>query len=188
MTDPFERDTLAVLPDVLRFAKSLEGDADAAADLVQDTYVRAYAARETFDHARGARQWLFTICRNVFLRSRERARWQVAVEDDAELEVLAAVRLHKYAVRNGREEVFTAVDLGPALDRAVAQLAEPYRIVFALVDIGDLSYADAAAQLGIAVGTVRSRLFRARRELQGHLIEHGRDLGIVRIPEQELPQ
>jgi RNA polymerase sigma-70 factor (ECF subfamily) len=177
-----------VLPDVLRFAKSLEGDADAAADLVQETYVRAFAARGTFDQARGARQWLFTICRNAFLRSRERARWQVPVEDDAELETLASVYLHKAATGAGREDVFETIDFGPALERALASLPEVYRVVFAMVDVGDLSYAEASAQLGVPLGTVRSRLFRARRELQAHMIEHARDFGMSHDAKEERAQ
>lgn len=175
----FERDTLAVLPDVLRFAKSLEPDADAAADLVQDTYLRAYRARETFDQARGARQWLFTICRNVFLRSRERTKWVVAVEDDAQLDEWANISAHEAAVDAGCGDVFTSIDFGPALERGMATLAEPYRVAFALVDVGDLSYAEAAAALGCPVGTVRSRLFRARRELQAHMVAHARDAGFL---------
>jgi RNA polymerase sigma-70 factor (ECF subfamily) len=174
----FERETLAVLPDVMRFAKSLESDHDAAGDLVQETYLRAYDARSTFDVARGVRPWLFAICRNIFLRSRERSRWMVAVEDDAELEALAMAQRHNDAVRDGCGDAFATIDFGPALARAMASLSEPYRVVVALVDVGELSYAEAAEQLGIPVGTVRSRLFAARRRLQAHLLAHARDAGL----------
>ena len=58
-------------------------------------------------------------------------------------------------------------------------LSEPFRVVFALVDIGGLEYAEVAKELSIPVGTVRSRLFRARRELQQHLIDYARDAGLV---------
>jgi len=179
MAGDFERDTLHALPDVMRFAKSLERDADAAADLVQDTYLQAFRARHTFDQSHGTRQWLFTICRNTFLRTRERARWTVTVEDDAELEMLANIGLHKQAQSGGYDDVFARLDFGPALQRAMMDLPDPYRIVFALVDIGDCSYAEVAAQLGVPVGTVRSRLFRARRELQVSLIAFARDAGLT---------
>lgn len=179
MTDAFDRETLAVLPDVLRFAKFLEGDADAAADLVQETYLRAYSARASFDASRAVRQWLFTICRNVFLRSRERSRWTVPLESDAELEATMIVEPHRHAVTCGLDAPFTAIDFFPALERGLAQLAEPYRVAFALVDMGELSYQEAAEQLGVPIGTVRSRLFRARRVLQESLIAHALDAGIA---------
>jgi RNA polymerase sigma-70 factor (ECF subfamily) len=178
-TDAFERETLRFLPDVLRFAQSLARDQVAADDLVQETYLRAYKARETFKPEMGARQWLFTICRNVFLRGKEREKWTVASLDDPEEETLAVIALHEAAQAGGYEDLFERLDFGPALKRAMDMLAEPFRVVFALVDVGGLEYAEAARELGIPVGTVRSRLFRARRELQQHLVAFARDAGIA---------
>jgi RNA polymerase sigma-70 factor (ECF subfamily) len=174
----FDCETLQFLPDLLRFAKSLTRDGDAAQDLVQETFLRAYRSRATFQSG-STRQWLFTICRNVFLRSREREKWTVEVEDDAQLEVLATVNMHNTAKREGYEDVWEQVDFGPALERAMAKLPEPYRVVFALVDVGDQSYAEVAEALDVPIGTVRSRLFRARRELQSALIDFARDAGVV---------
>jgi RNA polymerase sigma-70 factor (ECF subfamily) len=174
----FDRETLQFLPDLLRFAKSLTRNGDEAQDLVQDTFLRAYRSRATFQLG-STRQWLFTICRNVFLRSREREKWTVEVEDDAQLEILATVHLHKTAKRDGYDDVWTQIDFGPALERAMAKLPEPFRVVFALVDVGDQSYAEVAEALDVPIGTVRSRLFRARRELQSALIDFARDAGVV---------
>jgi len=178
--DAFEQEVLRFLPDVHRFAVSLAKDASDADDLVQETYLRAYKARATFKPDTGTRQWLFTICRNVFLRAKERERWVTAsLDDDATAETLATVELHRGARAGGYVDVFDRLDFGPALQRAMDMLAEPFRVVFSLVDIGGLEYAEAAEALGIPVGTVRSRLFRARRELQQHLIEFARDAGVV---------
>lgn len=174
------RETLRFLPDVHRFAISLARDAADAEDLVQETYLRAYKSRDTFRPDAGTRQWLFTICRNVFLRARERDRRFVdAPEVDAAAESEGTVALHRQAVAGDYADVYGRLDFGPALERAMAMLAEPFRVVFALVDVGGMEYAEAAAALGIPVGTVRSRLFRARRELQQHLIHFARDAGIV---------
>ena len=175
----FEAETLRFLPDVVRFARSLTRNVDDADDLVQDTYLRAYRARDTFQPGTSTRQWLFTICRNSFLRTRERGKWVTTVEDDATLEVLASVGLHKDAERGGYADIFDRIDFGPALEKAMAKLSEPFRVVFALVDLGDQSYAEVAESLNIPVGTVRSRLFRARRELQSSLIDFARDAGIA---------
>lgn len=176
----FEQEIIPFLPDVHRFARSLARDASDADDLVQETYLRAYKARDTFKPDAGTRQWLFTICRNVFLRGKERAKWVTAsLDDDPATETLASVELHRAARDGGYADVYDRLDFGPALREAMGRLAEPFRIVFSLVDIGGLGYAEAADALGIPVGTVRSRLFRARRELQQHLIEFARDAGLV---------
>lgn len=145
---------------------------------MQETYLRAFNARHTFKPGVGTRQWLSTICRNAFLRGRE--RWVVAsVDDDPDEESRGSVALHIAARDNGYEDVYDRIDFGPALDRAVASLADQYRVAFTLVDIGGFEYAEAAEALGVPVGTVRSRLFRARRELQQHLIAHARDAGLI---------
>jgi RNA polymerase sigma-70 factor (ECF subfamily) len=182
VTDPFEREMLHYLPDVMRFAGSLERDPDAAADLVQDTYLHGVRGRASFDASRALRPWLFTICRNLYLRGRHRARFFVEIEDDADLEVMANMHLHNSVKASGMPDPFLRIDFGPALARAMAALSDPYRVVFALVDVGDLSYQEAADALGLPIGTIRSRLFRARRELQATLIEYARDAGIVPTP------
>ena len=177
--DEFEQETMRFLPDVRRFALALTRDTAEADDLVQETYRRAFRARDTFKPNAGTRQWLFTIARNAFLRGKERERWVTAsLDGDPAEETLGMVAVHRAATESGIEDVYDRIDFGPALQRAMAMLAEPFRVVFALVDIGGLEYAEAARELGIPVGTVRSRLFRARRELQQHLIAFARDAGI----------
>jgi len=180
----FEEEVLRFLPDVVRFARSLAREPADADDLVQETYLRAFRGRHTFQPDAGTRQWLFTICRNVFLRSLARDKRLTQPEDDAELETLASVALHREARSGGYEDVFSRLDFGPALERAMARLPEPFRVAFALVDIGELSYAEAAEALNVPVGTVRSRLFRARRELQESLIDYARDAGLA-VPHKE---
>lgn len=183
--DAFEAETIRFLPDIRRFALALARDAADADDLVQETYLRAFKARDTFKPHAGTRQWLFTICRNAFLRGRERERWITAsVDDDPGEETAGMVALHRAATEAGVEDVYDRLDFGPALEKAMAMLADPFRVVFALVDIGGLGYAEAARELGVPVGTVRSRLFRARRELQQHLLAFARDAGFGRSAAQ----
>lgn len=175
----FEEEMLAHLPDVMRYAKSLTRDAADADDLVQETYLRAFRSRHTFIAGSDGRRWLFTIARNLFLRERERAGRVVAVEDEPELDAMATALAFAEARQDGLDAALAHPDLGPAIARAIADLPEPFRLVVALVDVEGLDYATAAEQLGIPVGTVRSRLFRARRTLQQALAAHGRDLGLV---------
>lgn len=128
------------------------------------------------------RRWLFTICKNVFLRSVERERDTVSIDGDAGDEAVAAARLHNELVASGDDGLFDRIDAGPAIERALRALAPAYRAVVALVDLEGHGYADAADILEVPVGTVRSRLFRARRLLQESLREHARDAGVGGIP------
>jgi RNA polymerase sigma-70 factor, ECF subfamily len=173
----FEREALPWLDDVYRFALSLtrnEADAD---DIVQETYLRAYRSWHTFERGSDARRWLFTICRNAFLRTRERARHQVELED-GDVEAVASEVAENAGAFSGDERLLTRLDLGPALSDALARLSEPFRSAVTLVDVEDQSYEAAAEILGVPIGTVRSRLFRGRRLLQQMLTEYARDAGI----------
>jgi RNA polymerase sigma-70 factor, ECF subfamily len=167
------------LESVIRFARSLARNRDDAADLVQATYLRAFRRWETYQRGTNARPWLFTICRNIYLREQSRDRRLVNVESDPELDVLASVGLHAAAQRGGYDDVFERVDLEPAIEAAIAALPDDHRIVVGMVDIEGRSYAEVAEMLGVPIGTVRSRLFRARRVLQEQLIDFARDAGLV---------
>ncbi len=178
----FEQDALRCLDDVARFAHSLARGADDADDLVQETYLRAFRSRHTWREGGDMRRWLFTICKNVFLRANERARETVSLDGDAGDEALAAVRLHNEFVASGDEGLFDRIDAAPAIARALDALAPAYRAVVALVDLEGYNYGDAAAMLDVPVGTVRSRLFRARRLLQESLRLHASDAGVRTTP------
>ena len=189
MTDTLLRDAdfdatvLAALPHVVRFARSLAHDDALADDLVQETYLRAYRSWATFKPGADARRWLFTICRNVYLRHREReARVVDTSGEDAELESLAAAVEHGQADRSGLGDLLDRIEVAPAIRQALADVPEVYRTAAILVDVEGESYDAAAEILGVPVGTVRSRLFRARRLLQQSLFKYAVDAGIVRAP------
>ena len=175
----FHAEALRWLPEVTRFALSLTRDESDADDLVQETYLKAYEAWDTYTPGTECRGWLFTICRHSFYRRRLREERQVTC-DDPELEALAAVAVHASARQGGYADLFARFDLSEAIDRAIAALPEAFRDVVLLVDVNDQSYEAAADTLDVPVGTVRSRLFRARRLLQEALIDHARDAGLVR--------
>jgi RNA polymerase sigma-70 factor (ECF subfamily) len=175
--DSFARDALPWMDDVYRFALSLTRDPNDAQDIVQETYLRAYRSWHTFEPGSDCRRWLFTICRNAFLRSRQQTRHEVdAIDGDAE--ALASAREHSEMIADGTNQLLASVDLGPALSRALADLDEPFRSAVQLVDVEDQSYESAAEILGVPIGTVRSRLFRARRQMQQKLRAHARDAGL----------
>jgi RNA polymerase sigma-70 factor (ECF subfamily) len=178
----FEREALACLPDVARFARSLTRDPTAADDLVQETFLLAYKGYASFRAGENVRRWLFSICHHSWLRIAQREKRLVLTTDgeDAELETLGAVMGHVAAQRSGLDQFVTSIDVGPAISAAIETLAPPFRAVVMLVDVDGASYDEAAAVLDVPVGTIRSRLFRARRLLQEQLFDHARDLGVTR--------
>ncbi len=179
-TSSFEALTLPHLKAVARYAHSLTREVAAAEDLVQDTYLIAAQSWHTFIAGSECRAWLFTICRHRFLRSQKREQRQEPV-DDATLETLATARGHEAARADGLSGAFERQEVLDAVQGAIAALPEAYREVAILVDLHDNSYESAASILGVPVGTVRSRLFRARRLLQEQLLTHARDLGLGRV-------
>lgn len=179
--EAFEREALPCLASVRRYALSLTHDAADAEDLAQDTFLRAWRLWHSFVPGSDCRHWLFAICRNAFLRARERRAETVVVasldERGDEMPVEAALARRRAA--EASPDAGASFDVGEAIERALLRVPEPYRSALRLVDVDDQSYGTAAAVLRVPVGTVRSRLFRARRLMQEQLLAHARDLGLV---------
>ena len=176
----FEEVALPLIPDVSRFAYSLTRDSDEADDLVQDTYLRAFRAWSSFTPGTNIRGWLFTICKNTFRRRFKREKLRVEIEreggdDDAMPIVMSQIG----ATRRGLGDLFDRLDVRPALAAALDELPDLFRAIVQLVDIEGLSYQEAADVLEVPVGTVRSRLFRARRRLQEALLVQAADMGLT---------
>ena len=176
-TPDFEEVALPHLPAVARFALSLTRDRADADDLVQEVFLRAFKGWHTFDPTQDARRWLFTITRNTFLRLRQRQARYVE-SDEGDLDAMPAIQEHAVARDAGRLASLDALDVAPAVRAAIDALPEPHHSILVLVDLEEQSYEEAAAILGIPVGTVRSRLFRARRMVQAALVKYAEDAGM----------
>ena len=163
--EAFRAEALRWLPNVSRYARLLTRNQSDADDLAQETFLRAYMNWTTFRPGSDCRKWLFTICRNFYLRDQQRGSRIVGV-DDPEVDVVGVSALYWQAAERGIENLFDRIDLAPALERGLRDMLPEYREVVLLIDIEDYTYADAAMALDVPVGTVRSRLFRARRLLQ----------------------
>ncbi len=147
---------------LLRVARTLTGNPADAEDLVQETVIRAFRALERFDGAH-PRAWLLTILRHTNMNMHRRQRPDL-VED------WAAVRGAKPAfgavgVPSPEDTVMDHM-LDEDLERAVSSLDPRFRSVLLLVDVDRLTYAEAADALGVPVGTVMSRLSRARNRVR----------------------
>lgn len=176
----FQAAAIPHLDDVHRFALSLTRDAANADDVVQETFLRAYRSWHTFQPGTDARKWLFAIARNVYLRTLEKERRTVELKD-GDTEALDALSVIDTSDRDGgADRVLSRIDLRPALQQALTDLAEPYKSTVVLVDLEDQTYDEAAQVLGVPIGTVRSRLFRGRRILQEQLLRYAQDAGFAR--------
>ena len=179
--EAFEQEALPWLDDVYRFALSLTRDEADAEDIVQDTFLRAYRSWNTYAAGSDCRRWLFTICRNAFLRSRERERRTIELsEGERDAFATGTLSLADASSPAPLEDILYRADLLPAIERALERVPAPFRSALVLVDIEEQSYEAAAEILGVPIGTVRSRLFRGRRIMQDLLVAHARDAGIVR--------
>ena len=143
---------------LLRVAQSLTGNTADAEDLVQETLIRAYKAVARFD-GRHPRAWLLTILRRTHMNMHRRQRPEVVADWDA----LSGTRpAFGAAEQPSAEDEVVDQSLHHELVKALTGLDPRFRAALWLVDVNDLSYADAAAVLGVPVGTVMSRLSRAR--------------------------
>lgn len=173
----FERDVLPHLDLMYRVALRLTGDAASAEDLVQDAVLKAFRAWGTFRQGTNARGWLLTILRNTFINDyRRRRRTPVHVDlDVAEQHAL----VHEHAGQDPEGEFFHAL-VDDRIIAAIDALPEEFREVVVLSDVEGLGYAQIAETVGVPVGTVKSRLFRARKQLQAALLEYAIEAGVVR--------
>jgi RNA polymerase sigma-70 factor (ECF subfamily) len=164
-SDAFERYVLPEIEVLLRVAQSLTGNTADAEDLVQDTLVRAYRSIDRFD-GRYPRAWLLTILRRTHINRNRRRRPELLRDPDAEMDRAAAACA---------EPADAAVDAAfdTEVEAALVELPAPFRQTVELVDIGGLSYREAAQVLGVPAGTVMSRLHRARARIRDRLALSG---------------
>jgi len=173
----FEREALVHLDVLYRVGLRLTGNPAEADDLVQETMLRAYRAWDQYEKGTNARVWLLTILRHAFINEyRRRTRHPETVDVDT---------IEPYAVFS---EVQDEDPQGAFFDRivddevlrAIDGLPEAFRETLVLSDVEGLSYQEIAGILEVPVGTVKSRLFRARHLLQKKLYEYAVEMGYIK--------
>jgi len=177
----FEAEMVPLLGAVHRLALRLARRPADAADLVQDAMLRAYRGFDGFVPGTNRKAWLLKITYSVFVNRYRQARRDPEPLPDEELE-----RRFERAV-GMREETDAlagfdrgAWGTGAEVDTALRQLSEPFLSAVLLVDLEELTYEEAAAALECPVGTVRSRLFRGRKQLFVALQDYARERGYVK--------
>jgi RNA polymerase sigma-70 factor (ECF subfamily) len=167
------REALEHLDSLHHFARYLTGGLAEAEDLVQDTYARALGAESTFARGTNMRAWLFRILRNAFIDSRRRSRSSPLVDGSAE-EHASDRATHAHEPLRGDVEMDALRGIvAEDIERALATLSPDARMVV-LLDLEGFTETEAAEVLGCPVGTVKSRLARAREALRQHLSEYRR--------------
>ena len=158
----FKAQLALVIPQLRAFGRSLSGNRDTADDLVQETLMKAWAARDRYAAGTNMRAWTFIILRNLFLSQMRRNRFHGEWDDVAADRILSAP--------SGQDKI---VELGD-VHRALQFLPPAQREALILVGAGGFSYDDAADICGVAVGTIKSRVARGRIALEALL--DGQDL------------
>ena len=179
----FSEEAVPHMDAVYRFALRLSGARDEAEDLVQDTYLRAFRSWEQYEPGTRCKSWLFTICRNVFLRGQERSARHDAILLETAHDDPRAISREAPVFTASRDEdpegdFFRSI-VDEQVFAAIDDLPEEYRMVVVLSDLEDLSYGEIAEVLEIPIGTVKSRLFRGRRQLQRRLYEYALEMGYI---------
>ena len=143
---------IELIPRLRRYARALVGERAAADDLVQDTLERAWSKLHLYRRGTDLRAWLFTVMHNVHVNRLRAARPADPLEDE----------MPELAQRGAQDDALVVRDL----ERALAALPVAQRQVLLLVALEDLSYEEAARVLDIPIGTVMSRLARAREKVR----------------------
>ncbi len=155
----FKRELTQVIPHLRAFARGLCGRPDMADDLVQEAMMKAWAARDRFEPGTSMRAWTFVILRNAYLTDMRRNRFRGEYDENVAERILTAPA--------GQEEPIHLADL----HRALLTLPPERREALLLVGAGGFSYEEAASICGCAVGTIKSRVGRARAALSSMMDE-----------------
>ena len=156
----FKAELALVIPQLRAFGRSLSGNRDLADDLVQETLLKAWAARSRFQAGTNMRAWTFITLRNLFLSQMRRSRFTGEWDD------LVADRLLAAPASQDRQ-----IELGD-VERALQHLPASQREALILVGAGGFAYEEAAEICGVAVGTIKSRVARGRVALESLMVSN----------------
>jgi RNA polymerase sigma-70 factor (ECF subfamily) len=173
----FAEEALTHLDTLYRGALRLTRDPDQAQDLVQEAYLRALRYQHSYQPGTNMKAWLFAIMRNLFWD-----RFKGTRKDNVSLDDTGDFVLYEKLKDEGAKPESDVLDKMAATEvvAAVEKLPPLHREVVLLVDVEGFSYKDAADTLGVPIGTVMSRLHRARQQLQKSLYDYAVESGIVR--------
>lgn len=172
----FEKEMMPYMDQLFNYATYLSGDREQASDLLQDTYMKAYRFFDKFESGTNAKAWLYRIMKNTYINEYRRThRLPEIVEFDEQISPyqMSAHGRDENDLRNMLDTQMFDDDIAGAL----AGLPEKFKSVIVLRDLEELPYEEIAEVLEIPIGTVRSRLHRARALLFDKLKSYAREKG-----------
>jgi RNA polymerase sigma-70 factor (ECF subfamily) len=158
----FEDLAMPLFDQLYNFARWLTQDTVEAEDLVQETYTKALRGFSSFQLGTNFRAWMYRILRNSFLSSRTGLKTMVAIDEETEEKLLPAENTTP-------ESILIAQASRETVQQALADLPVPFREILLLCEVEEMSYQEISETLAIPIGTVMSRLSRARKALRGSL-------------------
>ena len=185
--EAFEREAMPHLDALHGYAMHLARNSADAEDLVQETYVKALKNYKRYTAGTNCRAWLFRIMTNTFFnlqRSRKRRR-SVDTDGMPDIEMQVAEHYQDQGIYRPLEAQVLDRVVSQHMQDALASLPDDFRTVLLLADLQDFSYKEIAEVCDCPVGTVMSRLYRARKAMQRKLLDHAVSEGIVERPETD---
>jgi RNA polymerase sigma-70 factor, ECF subfamily len=177
--DEFTKETLPHEDALYNYALKISGNSDDAQDLVQETYYKAYRHFDKFQTGTNSKAWMFMILKNSFINDYRKSKREPYKLDYEQIQNFYDNVKSDRAQENNLDKEFYNDLLDDELTAAIDQLPTKMREVFLLCDLDGNSYEETAELVGCPVGTVRSRLHRARHMLQETLMDYAKDKGFL---------
>lgn len=175
----FTNETLPHRDALYNYALKISGNADDAQDLVQETYYKAYRHFDKFQTGTNSKAWMFMILKNSFINDYRKSKREPYKLDYEQIQNFYENVKSDRADENNLDKDFFNDLFDDELTDAIDQLPTKMREVFLLCDLEGYSYEETAELVGCPIGTVRSRLHRARHMLQENLFEYAKDKGYL---------
>lgn len=180
----FEREAVPHMSALYNFALRMTRDQDDAADLVQETFLKAFRFFSSFERGTNCKAWLFRILKNSYInRYRKTSKGPDVIEYDVVEEFFETVRSSEIETSVLEEQIFDNA-LDDEVTAAIQDLPDEFRTVILLCDIEELTYEEIAEFVDCPIGTVRSRLHRARKMLAVRLASYAAERGFI-LPKRD---